>query len=68
MITKISGTLERVDPTSNSVELAIGPVVHEVLVTDLVRRWNTSRATRPAETSCLGSSAFSPKWSENSSN
>ena len=38
MITKISGTLERVDPTSNAVELAVGPLVHEVLVTELVRR------------------------------
>ena len=38
MITKISGTLERVAPTSNVIEISIGPVVHEVLVTDLVRR------------------------------
>ena len=36
MITRISGTLERVEPTA--VEIAVGPVVHEVLVTDLVRR------------------------------
>ena len=38
MITKISGAVERVDTTGNSIELAVGPVVHEVLVTDLVRR------------------------------
>ena len=36
MITRISGTLERVEPTA--VEIAVGPVVHEVLVTELVRR------------------------------
>ena len=36
MITRISGTLERVEPAA--VEIAVGPVVHEVLVTDLVRR------------------------------
>jgi holliday junction DNA helicase RuvA len=47
MITKISGTLERVDPTSNSVELAIGPVVHEVLVTDLVRRGLQQQLGKP---------------------
>jgi Holliday junction DNA helicase RuvA len=38
MITKISGNLERIDPGSNSVELAVGQVVHEVLVPELVRR------------------------------
>jgi len=38
MITKISGSVERVDTTGNSIELAVGPVVHEVLVTELVRR------------------------------
>ncbi len=38
MITKISGTVDRVETAGNSIELAIGPVVHEVLVTDLVRR------------------------------
>ena len=38
MITRVSGTLERVDPSANAVEISIGPVVHEVLVTDLVRR------------------------------
>lgn len=38
MITKISGTLERIDTGSNSVELAVGPIVHEVLVPELVRR------------------------------
>jgi len=36
MITRVSGTLERVEPTA--VEVAVGPVVHEVLVTELVRR------------------------------
>ena len=38
MITKISGTVERVDVTANSIELAVGPLVHEVLVPELVRR------------------------------
>ena len=38
MITKITGTLERIDTRSNSVELAVGPVVHEVLVPELTRR------------------------------
>jgi Holliday junction DNA helicase RuvA len=47
MITKISGTLERVDPTSNGVEIALGPVVHEVLVTDLVRRGLQQRIGQP---------------------
>ena len=36
MITRLSGTLERVEPTA--VEVAVGPVVHEVLVTERVRR------------------------------
>ena len=36
MIKKISGLLEKVDSTA--IELAIGPVVHEVLVPELVRR------------------------------
>lgn len=36
MITRLSGTLERVEPTA--IEVAVGPVVHEVLVTELVRR------------------------------
>ena len=36
MITRLSGPLERVEPTA--VEVAVGPVVHEVLVTELVRR------------------------------
>jgi Holliday junction DNA helicase RuvA len=36
MITRVSGTLERVEPTA--VEVALGPMVHEVLVTELVRR------------------------------
>ena len=47
MITKISGTLERVDPTSNAIEIAIGPVVHEVLVTDLVRRGLQQKIGQP---------------------
>ena len=38
MITKISGTLDRIDHTGNCIELAVGPMVHEVLVTELVRR------------------------------
>jgi Holliday junction DNA helicase RuvA len=38
MITRLSGTLERIDTGSNSVEVAVGPVVHEVLVPELVRR------------------------------
>jgi Holliday junction DNA helicase RuvA len=38
MITRVSGTLERIDTTGNAVEVALGPVVHEVLVTELVRR------------------------------
>ncbi len=36
MITRLSGTLERVEMTA--IEVAVGPVVHEVLVTELVRR------------------------------
>jgi Holliday junction DNA helicase RuvA len=47
MITKISGTLERVAPTSNVIEIAIGPVVHEVLVTDLVRRGLQQKIGQP---------------------
>ncbi|MFM8633982.1 MAG: Holliday junction branch migration protein RuvA [Planctomycetia bacterium] len=47
MITKISGTLERVDSGSNAIELAIGPVVHEVLVTELVRRSLQQRIGQP---------------------
>jgi Holliday junction DNA helicase RuvA len=35
MIRKISGTLERVEPTA--IELAVGSIVHEVLVPDMVR-------------------------------
>ena len=45
MITLISGTLERVEPTA--VEIAVGPVVHEVLVTDLVRRSLQQRIGQP---------------------
>lgn len=45
MITRVSGTLERVDPTA--VEIAVGPVVHEVLVTDLVRRTLQQRIGEP---------------------
>jgi Holliday junction DNA helicase RuvA len=47
MITKISGTLERVDPTANAVELAVGPLVHEVLVTELVRRGLQQQLGKP---------------------
>ena len=47
MITKISGTLERVAPTSNAIEIAIGPMVHEVLVTDLVRRGLQQKIGQP---------------------
>ncbi len=47
MITKISGTLERIDHTANAVELAIGPVVHEVLVTELVRRGLQQKIGQP---------------------
>ncbi len=36
MITRLSGTLERVEATA--IEVAVGPMVHEVLVTELVRR------------------------------
>ncbi|MFN6191427.1 MAG: Holliday junction branch migration protein RuvA [Planctomycetia bacterium] len=47
MITKISGTLERIDHTSNAVEISIGPVVHEVLVTELVRRGLQQKVGQP---------------------
>jgi len=47
MITRVSGTVERVDPGVNAVEVAIGPVVHEVLVTDLVRRSLQQRIGQP---------------------
>ncbi len=36
MIRKITGTLERIEPTA--IELAVGDLVHEVLVPDMVRR------------------------------
>ena len=45
MITRVSGTLERVESTA--VELAVGPVVHEVLVTELVRRSLQGRVGQP---------------------
>jgi len=35
MIRKITGSLERVEPTA--IELAVGSIVHEVLVPDMVR-------------------------------
>ncbi|MFM7184243.1 MAG: Holliday junction branch migration protein RuvA [Planctomycetota bacterium] len=38
MITRITGTLERIDTPTSCIDLAVGPVVHEVLVPDLVRR------------------------------
>ena len=47
MITRVSGTLERVDIGTNAVEIAIGPVVHEVLVTDLVRRGLQQKIGQP---------------------
>jgi Holliday junction DNA helicase RuvA len=47
MITKISGTLERIDSSFNAIELAVGPVVHEVLVTELVRRGLQQRIGQP---------------------
>jgi Holliday junction DNA helicase RuvA len=45
MITRLSGSLERVEPTA--VEIAVGPVVHEVLVTELVRRSLQQRLGQP---------------------
>ena len=45
MITRVSGTLERVEP--QAVEIAVGPVVHEVLVTELVRRGLQGRIGQP---------------------
>lgn len=47
MITRVSGTLDRVDPTANAVEISLGPVVHEVLVTELVRRSLQQRVGQP---------------------
>lgn len=47
MITRVSGTLDRVDPTGNAVEVSIGPVVHEVLVTELVRRGLQQKIGQP---------------------
>jgi len=45
MITRLSGTLERVEPTA--LEIAVGPVFHEVLVTELVRRGLQGRIGQP---------------------
>jgi len=45
MITRVSGTLERVEPTA--VEVAVGPLVHEVLVTELVRRSLQTKIGQP---------------------
>ena len=45
MITRVSGTLERVEPTA--VEVAVGPMVHEVLVTELVRRSLQTKIGQP---------------------
>jgi Holliday junction DNA helicase RuvA len=45
MITRVSGTLERVEPTA--VEIAVGPMVHEVLVTELVRRSLQTKLGQP---------------------
>jgi Holliday junction DNA helicase RuvA len=47
MITRISGVLERIDVTGNCIELTVGPVVHEVLVTELVRRGLQQRLGQP---------------------
>jgi Holliday junction DNA helicase RuvA len=47
MITRISGTLDRVDHTANAVEISLGPVVHEVLVTELVRRGLQQKIGQP---------------------
>jgi holliday junction DNA helicase RuvA len=47
MITRVSGTLERVDTGTNAVEIALGPVVHEVLVTELVRRGLQQKIGQP---------------------
>jgi holliday junction DNA helicase RuvA len=45
MITRVSGTLERVESTA--VEIAVGPIVHEVLVTELVRRSLQTKLGQP---------------------
>ncbi len=45
MITRLSGTLERVESTF--VEVAVGPVVHEVLITELVRRSLQTKLGQP---------------------
>jgi Holliday junction DNA helicase RuvA len=45
MITRLSGKLERVEPTF--VEVAVGPVVHEVLITELVRRSLQTKLGQP---------------------
>ncbi len=45
MITRVSGTLERVEPSA--IEVAVGPVVHEVLVTELVRRSLQGKVGQP---------------------
>ena len=47
MITKLSGTVDRVETTGNAIELAVGPVVHEVLVTELVRRGLQQKLGQP---------------------
>ena len=46
MITRISGTLVRVE-ASSAIELEVGPVVHELLVTELVRRGLQQRIGQP---------------------
>jgi Holliday junction DNA helicase RuvA len=45
MITRLSGTLERVETTA--IEVAVGPMVHEVLVTELVRRSLQGKVGQP---------------------
>ena len=45
MIKRLTGTVERVDGTS--VDLAVGPLVHEVLVPELVRRAIQTKLGQP---------------------
>ena len=44
MIRKISGSLERVEPTA--IELAVGSIVHEVLVPDIGEKPATSQTRK----------------------
>ena len=45
MIKRLAGTIERVDV--HSVDLAVGPLVHEVLVPELVRRALQTKLGQP---------------------